>query len=129
VRRRAIQALAALAAPAHPTGCPRHPGGDRSCPDIRCLWTWEVPGAPTPDEQLQRWAAGDAVCPNTRHECCPDFACCKPQLAWPPEKRARFVAADPGTREKMMMGSLGGLVAEATDEKVHITRGEPTDHE
>ena len=111
------------------TGCPRHPDGDRACTDIRCLSLWEPEGAPTPDEQIRRWVAGDAVCPNTRHECCPDFSCCKPDLAWPIEKRSKFAIADQGTREKMMMGALGALVAETTDKKVYISRGEPTDHE
>jgi hypothetical protein len=109
-------------------GCPRHPGGDRACVDYRCLQTWTPEGAPTPDEQLRRWAAGDSVCPNTRHECCPDFSCCKPQFGWPLEKRAKFVAAGQGEREKMMMGALGDLIA-STGEKAHVTRGDPTDHE
>ena len=43
------------------TGCPRHPDGDRACTDIRCLSLWEPEGAPTPDEQIRRWVAGDAV--------------------------------------------------------------------
>jgi hypothetical protein len=38
------------------------------------------------------------------------------------------VTADQGTREKMMMGALGDLVAE-TGKKAYVTRGEPTDHE
>jgi hypothetical protein len=109
-------------------GCPRHPGGNRQCQDFRCLQTWEPEGSPTPAEQLRRWAAGDAVCPNTRHECCPDFACCKPELGWSSEKRAAFVASDQGTREKMMMGALGDL-AKSIDKKVYITRGEPKDRE
>jgi hypothetical protein len=70
---------------------------------------------------------GNSVCPNTRHECCPDFSCCKPHLAWPLKKRAEFVAADQGTREKMLLGSLNVLVAETIDG--NVTRGEPTDHE
>lgn len=84
---------------------------------------WEPEGAPSPEEQLTRWAAGDAVCPNTKHECCPDFACCKPHLAWPPEKRQRFMAAGQGEREKMMMGALASLAAGA-----YVTRGDPSDH-
>lgn len=110
------------------SGCPRHPGGNRRCEDIRCLQTWVPEGAPTPDEQLRRWAAGDAVCPNSHHECCPDFACCKPKLGWPLEKRAKFMAAGQGEREKMMMGALGALV-EAAGGKAHVTRGDPLDHE
>ena len=109
------------------SGCPKHPGGNRSCTDFRCELTWDVPGAPTPDEQLRRWALGESVCPNTRHECCPDFSCCKPKLAWPMDKRQRFVAADQGTREKLMMGALVDLATD-TGQKAYVTRGEPNDH-
>jgi len=111
------------------SGCPRHPVFSRECEDFRCMRNWEPPGAATPEEQLRWWAMGNSVCPNTRHECCPDFSCCKPHLAWPLEKRAKFVAADQGTREKMMVGALLGLVEEETGKKVYVTRGEPTDRE
>ena len=110
------------------SGCPRHPGGSRSCYDVRCLETWTPEGAPTPEEQLRRWATGDAVCPNTRHECCPDFSCCKPESGWPLEKRAKFMAASQGEREKMMMGALASLI-DGADEKAYVTRGDPKDHE
>ena len=110
-------------------GCPRHlVSFSRACTDVRCQRHWSPEGAPSPDEQLKRWAAGESVCPNSRHECCPDFSCCRPQLAWPLEKRARFVAAAQGDREKMMMGVLGDLVA-STGEKAHVTRGVPEDRE
>lgn len=108
------------------SGCPRHPGGNRACTDVRCLWTWEPEGAPTPDEQLRMWAAGESVCPNTRHECCPDFSCCKPQLGWPLEKRAKYVAAGRGEREKMLIGALSDLAVDA-GAKVHVTRGDVKD--
>jgi hypothetical protein len=108
--------------------CPRHLNGySRDCPDARCQQHWSPPGAPSPEEQLQRWVFGDSVCPNSRHECCPDFSCCRPDMQWPPDKRVRFVAAPQGEREKMMMGSLGAL-AEETASKIHITRGDPADH-
>jgi hypothetical protein len=110
------------------SGCPRHPGGSRGCQDIRCLQTWVPDRAPTPEQQLRDWAAGKSVCPNTKHECCPDFSCCKPHLAWPPEKRAKFIVADQRTREKMMMGALSALT-ESVGEKAHVTRGEPGDHD
>lgn len=117
-------------------GCPRHlTGFSRECYDIRCTKHWEVEGAPSPDEQLERWAKGDATCPNTQHECCPDFGCCNPRLAWPQAKREAFMKAEQGTREKMMMGALSAKVEDwrASPEggatKVHVTRGEPTDHE
>lgn len=109
-------------------GCPRHPVADRGCHDIRCLQTWVPEGAPTPDEQLQRWVAGESVCPNTKHECCPDFSCCKPNLKWSPEKRTKFMTASQGEREKMMMGALGAVVADA-GVRAHVTRGDPVDHE
>jgi len=110
-------------------GCPRHRAEfSRDCVDVRCQRNWSPEGAPTPDEQLARWAAGESVCPNTRHECCPDFSCCRPKLAWPLERRAKFVAADQGTREKMMMGALGTLMSDIGT-KAYISRGEPRDHE
>lgn len=114
-------------------GCPRHPDvASRECRDVRCTRTWKVEGAPTPDEQLARWVAGDPVCPNEDHECCPDFSCCKPSLLWPEEKRKKFAEADQGTREKMMMGALGAAIDLAMAEKgeakkVYITRGVPED--
>jgi hypothetical protein len=85
-------------------------------------------GSITPEQQLEAWTKGESLCPNTRGECCPDFSCCRPKLLWPPEKRAAFVAANQGTREKMLMGSLGAAIAEAS-EKAYVTRGEPKDHE
>ena len=109
-----------------PAGCPRHPVFDRACEDFRCQRMWDVPGAPTPDEQLRRWALGDAVCPNSKHECCPDFSCCNPKLGWPMERRQKFIEADQGTREKMMMGAFGVLV-ESVDKKAYVTRGDPSD--
>lgn len=111
------------------SGCPkRRDAFSRDCKDVRCLANWTPEGAPSLDEQLHRWVLGDAVCPNVEHTCCPDFACCNPKLAWDTEKRQKFVAADPGTREKMMMGALGALVA-SLGVKAHVTRGDPTDHE
>jgi len=109
-------------------GCPRHPGGNRSCYDARCQATWVPDGAPTPEEQLTRWVSGDAVCPNTRHECCPDFSCCRPSMMWPQDKRKRFIEAIQPEREKMMLGSLVTL-AEDEGVNVHVTRGNPKDRE
>jgi hypothetical protein len=81
----------------------------------------------SPEKQLEAWAAGNSVCPSTTGECCPDFSCCRPKLAWSMTERARFIAADQGTREKMMLGGISALVAPGV--KVHVTRGEPKDHE
>ncbi len=104
-------------------GCPRHKSGfDRACHDVRCQQHWAPEGAPTPEQQLQSWVDGKPICPNTSHECCPDFSCCKPALMWPKEKRERFLRAEQGEREKMMMGSLGALlVGEGVN--AHVTRG------
>lgn len=108
--------------------CPRHPNGfDRSCPDVRCQQMWKPKGAPTRQEQLERWVAGKAVCPNENHECCPDFGCCHPKHLWPEEKRKKFLAASQGEREKMMMSALGNLLGDKT--KTYITRGNPIDME
>jgi hypothetical protein len=109
-------------------GCPEHPVFDRACDDFRCRRNWEPEGAPSADEQLERWAKGDSVCPNKKHECCPDFSCCRPGFGWSLEKRAKFMAAGQGEREKMMMGALGELIA-ASGKKTYVTRGDPTDHE
>lgn len=92
------------------------------------MLTREPPGAPSPEEQLRRWALGDSVCPNTRHECCPDFSCCKPKLGWSLEKRAKFMVASQGEREKMMMGALGAVIADA-GQVAFVTRGDPADYE
>lgn len=124
-----LEKLSEMACDAVTPGCPRHSESfSRACPDVRCQKNWSPPGAPTPDEQLSRWAQGDSVCPNSRHECCPDFSCCVlAGKSWPLDKRAQFIAADQGTREKMMMGALSALVSD--EKKIHVTRGEPTDHE
>jgi hypothetical protein len=81
----------------------------------------------SPEQQLAAWVDGRSICPNTDGECCPDFSCCTPKLLWPPEKRAAFAKAEQGTREKMMAGSVDGLL-ESVGEKVRVTRGEPGDH-
>ena len=57
----------------------------------------------------------------------PDFSCCRPKLGWQLERRAAFVAADQETREKMMLEGIEALVGPGVE--VHVTRGEPTDHE
>lgn len=100
------------------TGCPRHPMEfNRSCRDIRCMRKWSPKDAPSPDEQLARWVEGDAVCPNSDHECCPDFGCCHPKLLWPKKRRLKYMAASQKDREKMTLGSLGDLI-ESTGARV-----------
>lgn len=96
-----------------PPGCPKHPVFSRACPDARCQRHWSPEGAPTPEEQLRRWVDGDPVCPNTRHECCPDFSCCRPHLLWPADQRRAYAQADPRTRERMLLGALGALTRDA----------------
>ena len=111
-------------------GCPRHPlHATRACFDVRCQRTWTPDGAPTPEEQLARWVKGESVCPNSKHECCPDFSCCKSGLLWPTEMREKFAAAQQGEREKMMMGALCALTESVGEQSSCVTRGDPTDHE
>ena len=109
-------------------GCPRHPIYSRDCEDVRCLRNWEVEGAPTPEEQLKAWAEGTSTCPNSKHECCPDFSCCNPKLGWSLEKRAKFIASSQREREKMLIGALVDM-AKAGAVRAYVTRGEPKDHE
>jgi hypothetical protein len=89
--------------------------------------------SPTPDEQLRRWAAGDSVCPNSRHECCPDFSCCKPRLGWPRDPHLIVIAdrlRDPGNlgtllRSSAAAGVSGVLLAPETVEAFNpkVVRG------
>lgn len=50
----------------------------------------------TYQEQLDRWVAGDSV--HRDGGCCPDFSCCKPELASDPEVRATFAASSEADR-------------------------------
>lgn len=71
-----------------------------------------------PEEQLRRWVAGDSVHNGlTRRdgECCPDFSCCMPQMAWPMEKRAAFQAAPEADRHRFLMSGLRDLVDNTPD--------------
>lgn len=75
----------------------------------------------TPDEQLTLWVAGESVHNEDRDECCPDFSCCRPHLKWTKAVRERFRDADEPTRERMLIGSLTGLVAaEYADNDVRV---------
>jgi hypothetical protein len=117
-----------MSPPRQVPGCPRHPAiASRKCPDVRCMRTWKPAGAPTAAEQLARWVAGESVCPNEHHECCPDFSCCRPELQWPAARRQQYMAASRGEREKLMMSGLGALLSDA-EVKAYVTRGEPKDH-
>ena len=35
----------------------------------------------TPEEQLDKWVAGESVHDHENDQCCPDFSCCRPDLA------------------------------------------------
>lgn len=85
-----------------------------------------------PEKQLELWVEGKSQCPNSNGECCPDFSCCMPKLQWDEEKRKKFVEAEQGTRQKMLMGALSAALALAMEEKgekIYITRGIPEDNE
>lgn len=51
----------------------------------------------TYQEQLDRWAGGESV-HRSEGGCCPDFSCCKPELAADLDVRRAFVAAGEGER-------------------------------
>jgi len=74
----------------------------------------------TPNEQVERWVAGESICPNVAGECCPDFSCCTGNLA-PLIEREAFARAhkdgDERTRMRMLMGFLGNAFSA---EAIHI---------
>lgn len=47
----------------------------------------------TVDDQLKSWLAGNSIHNSERHECCPDFSCCHPELLASLEERTDFVNA------------------------------------
>ena len=67
------------------------------------------------DEQLRRWVAGelDGV-GEAGHldngDCCPDFACCRPENAANSFDRQRFVDGDERTRWDMIGGFLASML-------------------
>lgn len=83
----------------------------------------------SPQQQLQDWAAGRVYHNDNRYirytsggvvtdvrkmrggECCPDFSCCQPQLAWPLEERQKLLNADQSTRQEMLAMSLSAWIA------------------
>ena len=74
----------------------------------------------THDEQLELWAAGQSV---HAEQCCPDFSCCKAELAQPIEIRRAFVAASGSERMTFLGAFLGAAMSLAAGEdvpKVHI---------
>lgn len=72
----------------------------------------------TPDEQLEEWVNGNNLHNHEREECCPDFSCCQSHYRASPEERRLFVDR-PDLRERMLMGFLGGAMADY-DKTVHI---------
>jgi hypothetical protein len=81
-------------------------------------------GVITPEEQLRLWVAGDARCPNTAGECCPDFGCCRKGLLWPLAKRRKYLNATQREREKMHVGSLVALLSLSGHKVVNDPRGD-----
>ena len=68
----------------------------------------------TPEEQLQRWVAGEWVhrgdLDDPRSECTPDFGCCRPELQVTRAIRERFAAADREGRNELLGLFLGALL-------------------
>lgn len=58
------------------------------------------------DEQLGRWVAGDSQHNHVHNECCPDFSCCCPELAWSTELRIQFMESGPDDRLVMLLSSI-----------------------
>lgn len=79
----------------------------------------------TPDEQLTLWCDGISKCPNSNNECCPDFSCCNPRLAWPLAQRKAFREAiflgNHELAEKMLLGTLAAAMA---DRAVYVAGSE-----
>ena len=84
----------------------------------------------TPDEQLEKWVAGNPIHNNTREfggrvlqggECCPDFSCCHAQLLAPLEEREKF-RDNPKARPQMLMNFLSRFL-ESQGHKVMTSGG------
>ena len=74
----------------------------------------------TPEEQLDRWLAGDSQCPNDRDECCPDFSCCVDGIDTPVKVKQRFID-NPEARDSICMMFLGQLIAaRRKEDEVHV---------
>lgn len=60
-----------------------------------------------PNQQLAKWVAGNSVhngATPAEGECCPDFSCCRPELAWPSSRRLVFLLATDQDRQRMLRG-------------------------
>jgi hypothetical protein len=92
-------------------------------------------------EQMEKWARGELAGKGKAahvfrkvgrfpiEECCPDFSCCKPELLAPIRLREEFLK-NPASRDKMLMGFLGAMLAAAPPgkkpTKVYLTDGSGT---
>jgi hypothetical protein len=62
----------------------------------------------TYQEQLERWVAGESV--HRENCCCPDFSCCRPELAAPAEVRQAFIAAGSSERTQFLSDFLSAVI-------------------
>jgi hypothetical protein len=84
----------------------------------------------TPQEQLDRWVAGESVhnndAPVQGGECCPDFSCCVPELQALKETREEFRRArqegDTAKENALLTQFLGELLRCKTPEAGVILR-------
>ena len=74
------------------------------------------------ERQLEFWVRGKSIHNSRRDECCPDFSCCQPKLAWPKEKRIKFAVACVN-EDSMLMDALVGL----TGDDVYVAGQETQD--
>ena len=66
----------------------------------------------TSNEQLILWVRGQSIHNGTdasNGECCPDFSCCIPSLAWDYPDRLAFLVGDDETREHLLCNSIDGI--------------------
>lgn len=77
----------------------------------------------SPEEQLELWVAGDSQHNHTIGECCPDFSCCKGEIA-PQDVRDRFYKAFKEDDEYVMHEMLMMFLGEAfKDKKIYVAGG------
>lgn len=81
----------------------------------------------TTDEQLALWLEGENV-HAAAGECCPDFSCCKPEIAAPADERRAFVD-HPEARIGMLMTFLGRAIQHHYEGKTAYIAGDQTNYE
>ena len=78
----------------------------------------------TPEEQLEKWVAGESIHDHENDQCCPDFSCCRPDLAAHIGDREIFQKYFLEENECGTMTMLTGFLMKAlenyTKTKVHI---------